>query len=89
MEKIYIRDSFQHGNIEVKKYDIIITEKVKNLKITIDSESFEHFFLIIKDPKKEIRAVLTYKTRIKEYVISEYEEFSSYCTKYGEINKGK
>lgn len=89
MKEIYISDFFKCESIEVKKYDVIISEKIKNLKITIDSDKFEHFFLIVKDPKGDIRAALTYKTRIKEYIISEDEDYSSYCTKSGKIEIGK
>lgn len=32
--------------------------------------AFEHFFVIIKDSKKQIRALLTFKTRMKEYCLS-------------------
>ena len=32
--------------------------------------AFEHFFLIVKDSEQKIRALLTYKTRLKSYCLS-------------------
>lgn len=88
MEKKIIKDKFNNEETEIKEYEVVINTDIKSLKVIIDSTKFEHFFLIIKDPSNKIRALITYKTRIKEYIISEDKNISSYCTKYGKLEKG-
>lgn len=89
MEKIIISDSFNNKSIEIKKYNFNISKDIKNLKFTLESNKFEHFFCIIKDSNKKIRAQLTFKTRIKEYYLSKNFSSSSVFTKFGKIPKGE
>ncbi|MGL6168202.1 MAG: CehA/McbA family metallohydrolase [Fusobacteriaceae bacterium] len=89
MKNYVIKDIFTSDKIEIKKYQIPLENIGKFLKITLDSENYEHFFLVIKDPKKNVRALLTYKTNIHEYIIAEEESYSSYCTTSGKLLNGE
>jgi hypothetical protein len=79
---------FEKPEIEIFRYTIKLENIQKNICIKINSEVFEHFFLIIKDPDKKIRALITYKTRIKEYIISAVKEDTSNGTVYGRLPGG-
>ena len=79
---------FSGSGIEIFDYKIKMENIRKNISIKLDSEVFEHFFLIVKDPDKKIRALLTYKTRIKEYIISVGKEDTSNGTIYGILPDG-
>lgn len=80
---------FNKPGIEIFRYMINLENIRKNICIKLDSEVFEHFFLIIKDPDKKIRAIITYKTRIQEYVISAGEEDTSNGTVCGRLPGGE
>lgn len=45
--------------------------KNKSIKIELISGEFEHYFIIIRDPKGQLRALFTFKTRQKCYYIGE------------------
>ena len=79
---------FNEPKIEIFSYKIKLENIRENIFIKLDSEVFEHFFLIVKDPDKKIRALLTYKTRIKEYIISAGKEDTSNGTVCGEFPGG-
>ena len=83
-----INGSFTKKNIEVFRYDVKLENINKNICINLDSEVFEHFFLLVKDPSKKVRALLTYKTRVKKYYISKILENTSNGTIYGELPSG-
>ncbi len=50
---------FNEPKIEIFSHKIKLENIRKNIFIRLDSEIFEHFFLIVKDPNKKIRALLT------------------------------
>ena len=79
---------FTEPKIEIFNYKIKLENIRENICIKLDSEVFEHFFLIVKDPDKKIRALLTYKTRVKEYIISSGKEDTSNGTVFGGLSGG-
>ena len=79
---------FNEPKIEIFSYELKLENIRENICIKLDSEIFEHFFLIVKDPDKKIRALLTYKTRIKEYIISAGKEDTSNGTVCGGLPGG-
>ena len=79
---------FNEPKIEIFSYKIKLENIRKNIFIKLDLEVFEHFFLIVKDPDKKIRALLTYKTRVKEYIISSGKEDTSNGTVFGGLSGG-
>ena len=83
-----INESFSKKNIEIFRYNIKLENINKNIYIQLDSDTFEHFFLLVKDPDKKLRALLTYKTRKKEYYISKILGNTSNGTIYGDLLDG-
>ena len=79
---------FSKPEIEVFTYKMKLENIRKNICIKLDSDIFEHFFLIVQDPDKKIRALLTYKTRVKEYIISAEKEDTSNGTVCGGLPGG-
>ena len=62
--------------------------KKKSIHIEILEGVFEHILIIVKDPSHKIRAVLTFKSRIKSNVITAGERESSNSTVPGILENG-
>jgi len=68
---------------------IIQVNNAQGIDIMLSAGPFEHFFLIVKDPQQRIRALLTWKTRIKQYQIREIFHVGSNNTLPGKIIAGE
>lgn len=81
------REEFSKTNTEVieKKFEI---GDVCSIHFRLIEGAFEHFFVIVKDSKKQIRALLTYKTRLKEYCLTSSLQTSDNNTVPGVLWKG-
>lgn len=62
-------EEFSSATTQVIMKEFVIDE-VQSIHFRLLEGAFEHFFVIVKDPKKQVRALLTFKTRIKEYCLS-------------------
>lgn len=60
----------------------------ESIKVTLDGP-FEHMFVILKDPEGKIRALLTFKTRVKSYFINADILHSTNGTVWGELPDGE
>lgn len=59
-----------------------------SIHFTLIEGAFEHFFVIVKDPLGTIRALLSYKTRVKTYCLSSAYLHSDNNTIAGSIQNG-
>ncbi|SFR12864.1 hypothetical protein SAMN04487773_3113 [Enterobacter sp. kpr-6] len=82
-----------HHHFSAAGYEVFpVTISVRNVQgidITLCAGPFEHYFLVVKDPRGHIRAVLTWKTRIRDYHIREAFNAGSNNTLPGEIVDGE
>lgn len=69
-----------HESFEVNKATSIHFELLEG--------AFEHFFVVVKDPTAKIRALFTFKTRQKQYVLSKSFTTSDNYTECGAIDDG-
>lgn len=80
----------QFGEAEYEVFTTVIqVDNAQGIDITLNTGPFEHFFLIVKDPQQRIRALLTWKTRIKQYQICETFDGCSNNTLPGKIMAGE
>jgi hypothetical protein len=86
---IKFKGEFKENRIEIFNYNFQIEKNINEISIELISKTFEHFFLIIKDPTNKIRALFTYKTRIKKYILSENINLYSNSTLSTPIIHGK
>lgn len=61
---------------------------VDSIHFTLLEGAFEHFFLIVKDPEQTVRALLTYKTRLKQYSLTTSALTSDNNTLPGPLQNG-
>lgn len=77
-----------HSDItQIERYTFEVSG-VKTIHFTLLEGAFEHFFVIVKDPYEKIRALFTYKTRLKTYTLSQVYEESDNDTLSGELYDG-
>lgn len=66
-----IKGRFNNEELQVIETQFEVTD-VESIHFRLLEGAFEHFFVIVKDPKQQIRALLTYKTRKKDYCLSPF-----------------
>ena len=64
-----IEGEFNSNITQILNYEFEVSG-VSSIHFTLLEGAFEHFFVLVKDPHKEIRALLTFKTRMKQYCLS-------------------
>ncbi|MBV7407045.1 CehA/McbA family metallohydrolase [Enterobacter sp. ENT03] len=85
-----MRIHHQFGEADDEVFTTVIPlHDAKGIDITLQAGPFEHFFLIVKDPQHRMRALLTWKTRIKQYQIRETFADGSNNTLPGKIMAGE
>lgn len=82
-----IEGTFNTNTTQIDSYQFEVNG-VTSIHLTLLDGAFEHFFVIVKDTQQKIRALLTYKTRIKQYCISSSFETSDNHTISGSIPNG-
>lgn len=82
-----IEGFFTNDRTQVIHHTFPVFQK-KSIHIEILEGVFEHILIIVKDPSHKIRAVLTFKSRIKSNVITAGERESSNSTVPGILENG-
>lgn len=82
-----IEGEFNSDITQIQNYAFEVNG-VSSIHFTLLEGAFEHFFILVKDPHKEIRALLTYKTRMKQYCLSKTPLTSDNNTVPGELPDG-
>lgn len=82
------KGAFDQNETQIFHYSFSIN-KVTSLHFQLLEGAFEHFFVLVKDPKGVIRGQFTFKTRIKSYVIAETFAEASNLTAWGTLEDGE
>lgn len=82
-----IEGTFNTNTTQIDIYQFEVNG-VNSIHFTLLNGAFEHFFIIVKDSFQQIRALLTYKTRCKQYCLSTSFETSSNNMIAGELPNG-
>ena len=70
-----LENKFNNNITQVDRYAFEVKGK-KSLHFKLLEGEFQHFFIVVKDPKNEIKAIFTFKTRLKSYYMS--NDFNTY-----------
>lgn len=65
-----IKHAFNENEVEVVQYHFDTLQN-KSIHIQFNKVPFSHCFVLIRDPKQQVRGVLTFKTRNFSYVLTE------------------
>lgn len=60
---------FNNNVTQVDRYTIEVKDR-KSIHFKLLEGDFQHFFIVVKNPNNEIKAIFTFKTRIKSYYMS-------------------
>lgn len=82
-----LRGSFTQETLQIDHHAVEIGAAT-SIVITLLEGTFEHFFCIVRDPSGVQRALITFKTRIKEYRISTLPLSTDNGALPGEIAQG-
>lgn len=82
-----IEGVFDTGITQIDSY-VFEVKGANSLHFTLLDGAFEHFFVLVKDPLGTLRALLSYKTRVKTYCLSTSYLHSDNYTLAGELYDG-
>ncbi len=83
-----IKQEFNNHDVEVTSYSFIVQDN-QSIHFHIKEGPFEHCFIVIKDSNETIRGLLTLKTRVFDYTLTENIESTSNGLMYGTLPNGE
>lgn len=72
---MFLENRFNDNDTQVDHYTLEVHDR-RSVHFTLMEGAFEHFFIIVKNPTGNIQAIFTFKTRLKDYYIT--NDFNTY-----------
>ncbi len=82
-----IRHDFTAQPFEVLTTEFNVQD-ARSINIHLREGVFEHVFMLVKDPQQQLRALLTWKTRLKHFTVGESPETTSNNALAGALQAG-